>query len=272
MATNSEQKPVSTIRSLNGSSINPNYLLTLSNGDNSVKIEVPIPKDFGLRSEVEWGTLSKDILPGSLGAIVDNIFKGFDLASKITGVQSSTVNAVQQFPVWLSNSPISFDVPFEFRAMSDAQKEVVQPVKQLLALACPMEEGDLLHAPGPRIKIKSNGSLIFDPKYNIKLKFGNLMTIRNILITNVNPTFDSRFVASGAPISAKAEVSFRTLKAPTYQDLLSWFEGENSSDPLQDLLNKANKSETIKTGAKALADGTDALKKGLGKAFRSFLG
>ena len=263
MATNEDEKPVSTIRSLNGKSINPNYLLTLSNGDNSVKIEVPIPKDFGLRSEVEWGNLSKDLLPGSFGSVVDNIFKGLDIASKITGVQSSTANAVQQFPIWLSNSPISFDIPFEFRAMSDAQKEVVEPIKQLMALACPIEDGDLLYAPGPRIKINSDGSFRFDPKYNIKLKIGNLMTIRNILITNVNPTFDSRFVASGAPISAKAEVSFRTLKAPTYQDLLSWFEGENSSDPLQDLLNKANKSELTKKGAKALSDLSDKFTKGL---------
>ena len=69
MATNEKEKPVSTIRSLNGKSINPNYLLTLSNGDNSVKIEVPIPKDFGLRSEVEWGNLSKDLLPGSFGSV-----------------------------------------------------------------------------------------------------------------------------------------------------------------------------------------------------------
>lgn len=267
MATNKDEKPVSTIRSLNGKSINPNYLLTLSNGDNSVKIEVPIPKDFGLRSEVEWGNLSKDLLPGSAGSIVDNIFKGLDIASKITGVQSSTVNAVQQFPIWLGNSPISFDIPFEFRAMSNAQKEVVQPIKQLMALACPIEDGDLLYAPGPRIKINSDGSFRFDPKYNIKLKIGNLMTIRNILITNVNPTFDSRFVASGTPISAKAEVSFRTLKAPTYQDLLSWFEGENSSDPLQDLINKANKSQITKNGAKVLDDIT----KKVTNTFRSFL-
>ena len=88
MATNEKEKPVSTIRSLNGKSINPNYLLTLSNGDNSVKIEVPIPKDFGLRSEVEWGNLSKDLLPGSFGSVIDNIFKGLDLTSKITGAQS----------------------------------------------------------------------------------------------------------------------------------------------------------------------------------------
>ena len=267
MATNEKEKPVSTIRSLNGKSINPNYLLTLSNGDNSVKIEVPIPKDFGLRSEVEWGNLSKDLLPGSLGSIVDNIFKGLDLTSKITGAQSSTVNAIQQFPIWLSNSPISFDIPFEFRAMSDAKKEVVEPIKQLLGLACPTEEGDLLYAPGPRIKINSNNTFSFDPKYNIKLKIGNLMTIRNILITNVNPTFDSRFAASGSPISAKAEVSFRTLKAPTYQDLLSWFEGEKSSDPLQDLVNKANKLAFTKTGAKTLSKVSSILKKGIGGIF-----
>lgn len=267
MATNKDEKPVSTIRSLNGKSINPNYLLTLSNGDNSVKIEVPIPKDFGLRSEVEWGNLSKDLLPGSFGSIVDNIFKGLDLTSKITGVQSSTVNALQQFPVWLSNSPISFDIPFEFRAMSNAQKEVVEPIKQLLALSCPMEEGDLLYAPGPRIKAKSDGSFYFERKYNIKLKIGNLLTIRNILITNVNPTFDSRFVASGAPISAKAEVSFRTLKAPTYQDLLSWFEGEKSSDPLQDLINKANKVEFTKKAVKTLDDISKGLIKSVKGAF-----
>lgn len=267
MATNKDEKPVSTIRSLNGKSINPNYLLTLSNGDNSVKIEVPIPKDFGLRSEVEWGNLSKDLLPGSFGAIMDNIFKGLDLISKITGVQSSTVNALQQFPVWLGNSPISFDIPFEFRAMSNAQKEVVEPIKQLLALSCPMEEGDLLYAPGPRIKAKSDGSFYFERKYNIKLKIGNLLTIRNILITNVNPTFDSRFVASGAPISAKAEVSFRTLKAPTYQDLLSWFEGEKSSDPLQDLINKANKVEFTKKAVKTLDDISKGLIKSVKGAF-----
>lgn len=267
MATNEKEKPVSTIRSLNGKSINPNYLLTLSNGDNSVKIEVPIPKDFGLRSEVDWGNLSKDLLPGSFGSVIDNIFKGLDLTSKITGAQSSTVNAIQQFPIWLSNSPISFDIPFEFRAMSDAKKEVVEPIKQLLGLACPMEEGDLLYAPGPRIKINSNNTFSFDPKYNIKLKIGNLMTIRNILITNVNPTFDSRFVASGSPISAKAEVSFRTLKAPTYQDLMSWFEGEKSSDPLQDLVNKANKLAFTKTGAKTLSKISNTLKKGIGGMF-----
>ena len=130
-----------------------------------------------------------------------------------------------------------------------------------------MEEGDLLYAPGPRIKINSNNTFSFDPKYNIKLKIGNLMTIRNILITNVNPTFDSRFVASGSPISAKAEVSFRTLKAPTYQDLLSWFEGEKSSDPLQDLVNKANKLAFTKTGAKTLSKISNTLKKGIGGMF-----
>lgn len=250
-------KAITSFVSGQASAVQPAYTMRLANGirnpnsPDCIDISVPLPRDFGINSESEWGTLGKDMMGGFLDSflggssggqgILQNLSQAYHGASKMTGMQSKSANAVSQFPLWLGNSPITFQIPFQFNAMSDSKKEVVDPMRQLIELTCPDKDGEWLKAPGPRIKLSNKGNFYQDAKYNLTLYLGTFMTIPGIIVTNVNPVYNSRFDANGYPISARAEVSFRTLIAPSKQEVLGWFSGAGNANPVQDLLSATNK-------------------------------
>lgn len=60
--------------------------------------------------------------------------------------------------IWQGGSFINFQIPFIFQAETSAEKDVMEPIKQLLRLTMPKDPteggGGILEAPGPHVDIK----------------------------------------------------------------------------------------------------------------------
>lgn len=241
------------IKSIN--EVSSNYVVVLKNdipgtGEDSLYIRAPLPEDFGLNSRATWASAA-EVMPFLASSIdvVGNLFNSITnfkesaktFASNYTGRFNASSILTKQYPVWQGNEPVSFQIPFVFHAFSDPKSEVVDPIQKLLKFMSPSVKGNILYAPGPRVEVSSNGVLSVDKKYNLTLKIGSFITIKDVLITDVSPVFATRFTADGYPVYASAEVQLRTLAAVTSQDIENWFSKKDSYlTPQQQLLSAIN--------------------------------
>ena len=71
-------KAITSFVSGQASAVQPAYIMRLANGirnhnsPDCIDISVPLPRDFGINSESEWGTLGKDMM----GGFLDNFLGG----------------------------------------------------------------------------------------------------------------------------------------------------------------------------------------------------
>ena len=243
----------STIRSV--TSIPKAYQVRLRNGiqkgEDALDLVSNIPEDFSLQSQSKWDELGK-ASPMIGGAL--EFAGGIDSVLKFFGRQNAVTTNLTQFPVWQGNEPVSFQIPFNLYALSSAKDEVIDPVVKLLRFMTPtLEDNLMLHVPGPTLKLKKEGDWLggfeLDKKYYMTLTFGTFLRIKGVIIENVTPTFQSTFTPRGYPLSAKVEVSVRTVLPPTSQDIANWFSRKSDYDDTidsivkkgQDLVEKAGK-------------------------------
>lgn len=221
----------STIRSIG--EIPRAYQVRLRNGiqkgEDALDLVSNLPEDFSLTSQSEWDDLAKAI--PMVGGLIES-FNWVDSILALGGRKNAISTNLAQFPMWVSNKPVSFQIPFNLYALSSAKGEVVDPVVKLLRFMAPtLEDTAMLDSPGPKLRLKTKGEwdsgFELDKKYYMTLSFGTFLKIKGVIITDVVPTFQSLFTKQGYPISAKVEVTVRTLLPPTSQDIVNWFSGKD---------------------------------------------
>lgn len=227
---------------------------------NSSYVIARLSSSFKLGVRSEWDSLSSG-LSGGLAKAADltlGAAYGYSLKTQILTAQ-----------YWTGNAPIEFTIPLQFKALNDAKKEVVLPLKTLMKAALPTTgEFNFLIPPGPNILAASFTELkrtatglvdvasstikdffgkkgVVEPTNQSELKkqlqnttsaqnlrsngidlwVGKFFHATNLIIVNVDcdiKTLMSNDEVS-LPMSIDCDVTFRTVFAPTAEDINNWF-------------------------------------------------
>ena len=199
-----------------GRYLNPAYRIELYASDEGPRgermtISAFMPEAFAVNLSSTWDSIIKNYLPSGAGS--DNV---------------STLAA------WTGNSPLEFDVPFRFDAITDAYTDVFMQCYNLMLLASPTLKGGILTPPSGgldwrTLKAQYQENVSAYNKGNntdyrpMSLKLGNFAYITGVVLTGVNISFISKFDKDGYPMAADAQVSLRTTMSPTKEDIMNWF-------------------------------------------------
>lgn len=199
-----------------------------------------------------------------------------ELAQKILSVMGTRqIAQVGTMQVWQGQGELEFTVEFEFRAWSDPEKDVIQPLRTLLAMTLPLNlDNGFMRSPGGYLPPSAGyevakdivttggvGALTSKAVINnamvhkVSLAIGRWLYFDNIVITGVQHTIngqtpfrglsDNYLVGGGVsgkwaglPQSAKVVVSFKPTFMMTENDLE--FMLGNSSYGQQTITSGAN--------------------------------
>jgi hypothetical protein len=148
------------------------------------------------------------------------------------------VTQAMTLQVWQGTTEVQFSLSFELHAKTDAEKDVIQPIKDLLYLNLPgrtQSFGGFLTPPGPSLTVDKPSGLSLEAlsqavkyKNEISLQIGHFMRFDSVVIEQVNHVFDTQFDKKGLPTSAQVDVQFKTFVVPVRDDLNRMFLGGKS--------------------------------------------
>jgi hypothetical protein len=217
----------------------------------STTVESPVPPNFQLEVQSSWTPKNnvglKDGLSALTGAISSNRAsgnKGGSLASRAinaaggklavgSAVVGSALDAIGMSNTtlkwytahfWEGSSPIKCNIPFEFIAESDPEKEVIEPMRFLYKLAAPYEKMGILMPPGPSVLGTAMGI-----GTKISIRIGKIFTFDNVVIDSVSGEIDTRLTKGSKKIlHAKVDVSFTSFYTVSRDDVDKIFNREPS--------------------------------------------
>lgn len=164
-----------------------------------VQIIAPMPESFATNTSADYDTPFANGLAGKLAKMIN--FSSLGLADRVgldeetvslgmrmAGASTTTQSMTMQ--VWQGSSPMEFSIPLHFVLTSDPEKDILQPLRQLMSLTLPSSAifqnlgnifnqnwqentGGFLTSPGPKIKLKDNMSA---PDFLQRLGEGDLVS------------------------------------------------------------------------------------------------
>ena len=209
----------------------------------SLWIEAMMPPNFNLELRSNWSQKDAMGLKDAAGPVGGALGKAFGAASNMTNGKTSKVlgglskgaevlgrvgGAVADYAgfggvtakmltahYWQGASPVSVNIPFEFIAQKDPEKEVIQPIKELYKLAAPYEENGIIIPPGPSVAGYLTGVGV-----KINVYVGSKIAFKNVVVESVSAEIDTRPAkGSGHILHAKVDVSFTSFFAVTRDDV-----------------------------------------------------
>lgn len=209
---------------------NPNYMAVIHCESRGIHVELPMPENFNF-------SLGSSFASPFAQGFVRN---GIATATTLLGL-TNLVTQSMTMQVWQGTTDVQFQMTFELFATTDADKEVVKPIYDLLSLTLPGRTssfGGFLVPPGPSIDTKNSdvnvsfksgvqANVVF--KNEISLQIGNFVRFDSVVIESVNHVFDSHFDSRGLPLAANIDISFKTFVVPTVEDLSKILIGSSKS-------------------------------------------
>ena len=213
----------------------------------SLWIEAMTPPNFNLELRSNWSQKDAMGLKDAAAGVGGAVGKAFGAAAGMTGGKTSKVlgvlgkgaeaiggigGAVADYAgfggatakiltahYWQGASPVSVNIPFEFIAQKDPEKEVINPIKELYKLAAPYEEYGIIIPPGPSVAGYLTGVGV-----KINIYIGSKIAFKNVVIESVSAEIDTRPAkGSGHILHAKVDVSFTSFFAVTRDDVDDMF-------------------------------------------------
>ncbi len=269
--------------SMAGKYTNPAYQVELKTSlldptnSNYLDIVGFLPETLSFNLTASWNNMLKNMLTGDIGDGGSLVGKAAGLIQKfgrLTGMKTA-FSQISSWPTWEGTEPIEFSIPFRFDAIRNTMSDVVVPWKNLQKLLCPVRDTSasmIFKAPGPQISLdEATKSLRFDDDRVLSLRIGNFIYIKGVIVTAISNTLYSKFDIDGNPIQAQADVTLRTIFAPTTTDIENWFSGNEAynqiSDVANNLLNQLKKPGTFL----AKVSGLDTISKALGGRSESII-
>lgn len=199
----------------------------------NTRIQCPIQKQIEIKTGSDWIQL-----------IPPSMLEGLNQINALTGALGFSV--YQKFfsrRIWNGSRPLELRLPMKFAAVKDAFQDVVAPVQRLLKMTLPRRGGLILEdqvkalneytskvgikvpqtqmlippGPDPFTEIQTGGKQLTGDR--IDIYFGKIACFRNVIISDVSATFDSRVDANGKPIAADVDLQFQTYEMYTAEDV-----------------------------------------------------
>lgn len=113
------------------------------------------------------------------------------------------------FHIWQGSHPLMISWDMTLVAQSSFSDNLVSPLRQLMKLVTARVESDGDMFLGPPVP---NGEMI-------SVRFGNILKLPNVLITNVSPTPSRPLLVGGYPAKIPVSITVRTKKVMTQRDV-----------------------------------------------------
>jgi len=101
-------------------------LIRRGSNSSDIYLRASLPENFQIHASSEYGMPFEgtSLIPGFAHGLAQSF--GYAVTTQASSIQ-----------IWQGTSPIEFDVPFIFLASSDADRDVMEPVRQLLRMVWP---------------------------------------------------------------------------------------------------------------------------------------
>ena len=199
---------------------NPNYMVNITGKYGQVVAHLPENFMFGVQQQYD-APFAQGLAKNKTQAAVMNFIAsgGTEFNSGLLS-PAATVTQSMTAQIWQGSQSVDFNLPMIFVAETDAQKDVIEPIKMLLKHSLPSNKGGLgkFIPPGP--KATPTGGV----EDNIKLTIGNMLVIEPVIIVSVQKNFDSTLDRNGIPTRAQVDVMIRTFYTPALEDMDKWFQ------------------------------------------------
>jgi hypothetical protein len=216
---------------------NPNYRVYMWKGDPLQGVSTAMPENWSTSLDIGWQPQFANILKEAAGVAIGQAKAEF--ASNILASQGYMMqNKALASNIWNGQSYMTISIPFIFKVQSDVEKELLKPIRKLMAWALPSTKSianlDIaLEAPyrpfhqldviNPLSKNSASTQTVPGTWNPVTIQFGNFFTLPKCVITSINQTYDSIFDADGKPLSAKLDVTVISTTIITAQDIQSMF-------------------------------------------------
>lgn len=158
------------------------YLVFIHCPERHIYVEADVPEEimFDIASDYE--------APFSQG-LIDNA--KLNTGARMLGM--SLTNQLMTAQVWQGSTNVQFSIPLVFQAETNATKEVIEPIRNLLRLTMPIEnvDGGLLEAPGPSWDIEKVEKAFNETQRSVINQSGNLAAASSQLKDTVKGVVNS---------------------------------------------------------------------------------
>lgn len=196
--------------------VSDHYKVTVTTGGKEIATGwTPASIRFGVQSR--WSTPLESIVSDPLVFAAASVF------------DTSPYFDWMALAVWMGSEPIQMTIPLEFVAETDAQAEVIEPIKNLLKLALPTKDKGFLIPPGPRplgeIKVPASIpgsesiSKALKSMFNstsgeiIRINIGNVISFGRIVVLATDVELSNIVDPDGVPMFGTVNLTFRTFDA-----------------------------------------------------------
>ncbi|MDD5220123.1 MAG: hypothetical protein PHV11_06135 [Candidatus Bipolaricaulis sp.] len=199
----------------------------IGNGVKTVIISALIQDKLSMQTEAHWSSLTAASVATKLAEELST-----------AGVYRSLVGKYTSRRLWTGTDPISFSIPMQFKAVNNAEREVVAPCRELQRLSLPFSGHDsdssnakkyllesLLSPPGPTPYAGLRGYVLENLGQSIPIEeqidifFGRFLTFKNVIVKNISIEIPNKFLSGGMPIGALATIQFQTYEIITKETL-----------------------------------------------------
>jgi hypothetical protein len=207
------------------------------------------PQDFELQLQNNYDNLLTQLsnmsgaLPSSASGL-SGLAKAVETGANVVATGAVALGYGQAVAataqVWTGTSPLEFTLPISFRAYDNPSKDVIEPLRDLIAMASPEGVAAWLKSPGPTMlemleaaknSITNGSSFLTGLNNAITMYFGKNIVVPGLVITGLNVKIYNRAERkTGLPIAAEATVSLRTVVAYSKQNVLAMFYGNAYGD------------------------------------------
>lgn len=212
----------------------PEYMLRIIDhrpstysGTKTVIISALIQDKLSIRTESHW-------TPMTAASVTTKITDELSTA----GLGKSTVGKYTSRRLWAGTDPLSFSISMQFKAINNAEREVVAPCRELQRLCLPFSGHDastsdarkyllesFLTPPGPtpytglRRWVLEGIGLAVPLEEQIDIFFGRFLTFKNVVVKDITVDIPNKFLKGGMPIGATAIIQFQTYEIITKETL-----------------------------------------------------
>jgi hypothetical protein len=185
---------------MDDSTISDMYKVTLQS--KSIMVTANLPQNFSLNLGSNWDDPYNK-------PFIDEESTGLSGSGSGGGGGTTAMQSLGGLS-WQSGAHLEFNIPFVFRATTDASVDVVMVMRDLLMLVAPTLDGDRFIKPG-------------DEDQEMTLKIGHFLEISPVIVDSINEEFDTMFDAAGNPIAVTVNISIKTKYTVTDQAIKKMF-------------------------------------------------
>lgn len=217
------------------------HAVWISTAQGNVVFKAWMPESIGVVLSNNWEASFAQTLQEKLNSATLGLANGVNAAFGYTP-RAQSLTAL----LWQGNSSTEFQLPCKIYASSDVVAEIINPLKNLIAVALPTKTqggiDPILSKVGSFNDLGDSAKALAGAAKNLgwfkapstphgrssgeerlDLYIGTFMQINDVVIQDIQFTMPNRIHKSGSPVSCEVTITLLTGETPAAEDAINWF-------------------------------------------------